>query len=291
LTFTTLSSLAINTAGTGYTVGNTVAIQGGLNGTATVVSISGSGSTGPVTGLLLGNGGVGYTNGATGVQTTGGTGTGLTVNLTTFSNDPAFSNADWVMQTILAPPFAWRWNRVTASPTAPTFVTNPGVSDYSVALPNFGWLEKAAAYDPNNGYFCFELQSELLKSIDTLQNQPTRISTQLDDGSGNITFRVFPAPDKIYNIVVEYQKSAPQFTSLSQTWAPVPDYMSNVYNSGFDAKSYEYVNDPRYPSALQMFFTSLSGVSQGLEAAEKNIWLGDRLASIRQTMAAQQGRG
>jgi len=59
-------------------------------------------------------------------------------------NDPAFSNADWVMQTILAPPFAWRWNRtVEGTPSVPAFTTVVGQSDYKVSLPNFGWLEKA----------------------------------------------------------------------------------------------------------------------------------------------------
>ena len=39
-------------------------------------------------------------------------------------NDPAFSNADWVKQTILAPPFAWRWNRTSqGTPSAPAFAT------------------------------------------------------------------------------------------------------------------------------------------------------------------------
>src|ERR1039458_1826896 len=72
-------------------------------------------------------------------------------------NDPAFSNADWVMQTILAPPFAWRWNRVESTPTIPTFVTTPGITDYTVSLPNFGWIEKAVAFDPNNAYSAQEI--------------------------------------------------------------------------------------------------------------------------------------
>jgi len=207
------------------------------------------------------------------------------------ANDPAFSNADWVMQTILAPPFAWRWNRnSTATPTAPTFVTTAGVSDYLVSLPTFGWIEKAVGYDPEDGFRAFELQVGLISGGESLQNEPSRIAAQYDDGSGNITFRLFPPPDKIYNIVVEYQKSAPQFTDATQTWAPIPDWMSYIYNMGFDALSFQYTNDPRFSGTMQLFFTELANNAEGLTESQKNIWLQDRLNSIRQTAAVQSGK-
>ena len=208
------------------------------------------------------------------------------------ANDPAFSNADWVMQTILSPTLGgWRWNRVGASPTVPTFVTTTGVSDYPVSLPNFGWIEKAVAYDPNDGYAAFELQVELIKGVETNANQPTRISAQYDDGAGNITFRLFPAPSQVYNIVVEWQQSAPQFSSLTQTWAPIPDYLSYLYNEAFQAKAFEYSNDPRFTSSMQLFLTDLAAASTGLDLTQKNIWLADRLNTMRQTAAVQAGRG
>lgn len=208
------------------------------------------------------------------------------------ANDPAFSNADWVMQTILAPPFAWRWNRnATATPTSPTFKTISGVTDYKVSLPDFGWVEKAVGYDVADGYRAFELQVGLISGGESLQNEPARIAAQYDDGEGNITFRLFPPPDdKDYNIVVEWQESAPLFTAPTQTWAPIPDYLSYVYNSGSDAKNYEYANDPRYGSAMQLFYTQLASVAEGLDASQKNLWLTDRLNSMRQTMTVQSGK-
>lgn len=54
------------------------------------------------------------------------------------TGDPALSIGDWVRQTILAPPFSWRWNRSTT-----TFNTVAGTQDYTQALATFGWLEKA----------------------------------------------------------------------------------------------------------------------------------------------------
>jgi hypothetical protein len=208
------------------------------------------------------------------------------------ANDPAFSNADWVMQTILSPALGgWRWNRVGATPSTPTFTTDIGVSDYIVNLPTFGWIEKAVAYLPGDGFAAFELQVELIKGEEPLPNQPARISAQYDDDSGNITFRVFPAPDKIYNVVVDYQKSAPLFTALNQTWNPIPDYLSYLYNEGFQAKAFEYSNDPRFTTSMQIFMTDLATESQGLSQSQKNVWLADKLNSLRQLAAIQGGRG
>lgn len=207
-------------------------------------------------------------------------------------NDPAFSNADWVIQTILAPPFAWRWNRtIKGSPSVPAFTTVTGKSDYSVSLPTFGWLEKATAYDPKSGYFAFELQVELLLAEETLPNQSTRIAAQYDDGQGNITFRLFPAPDQVYNVVLEFQNAAQLFTSVSQTWSPIPDYLSYVYNEGMDFKTFEYLADSRMQSSGQAFFQSLAQMSEGLSESVKNLWLGDKLATLRQSAAVQGGRG
>ena len=293
LTFSSIGGISVGSSGgTGYAVGDSIFIPSGVGGIASVSAISGSGTTGPVTGLLLKSGGQGYFSALSNSATTSsGAGTGLTVNTTTTNNDPAFSNADWVIQTILSAPFAWRWNRVTAAPGSPTFSTEIGVTDYPVSLPNFGWMEKAACYDPSNGYSAQELQIGLIYTGETLPNQPARIAPLLDDGEGNITFRIFPAPDKVYGVVVEYQKSAPFFTSTSQLWSPLPDYMSFMYNQGFLAKGYEYTGDPRFGPALQLFYTQLAATSEGLTETQKNIWLQDRLNSMRQTLGVQQGKG
>lgn len=207
------------------------------------------------------------------------------------ANDPAFSNADWVKQFILSPPFAWRWNRTgTTSPQTPTFQTQIGITDYTVFLPTFGWLEKAVAYDTNNGFAAYELQVGLNLGRENTTNQASRISTQYDDNQGNITFRIFPAPDQIYNIGLEYQNAATLFTSVENTWAPIPDYLSFLYNTGFIAKGYDYTNDSRYQGQMQMFLQDLVSASEGLSESEKNIWLTDRLNSMRETLAVQNGK-
>lgn len=289
LTFSAVGNISIgNAAGINYAVGDLVYLPGGLGGVAAVTSQT----AGAVTGLVLRSGGQGYFSALTNSATTSnGSGTGLTVNTITTYNDPAFSNADWVMQFILSPPFAWRWNRTSlGSPTNSAFTAVIGQTDYKVSIPTFGWLEKATGYDPDEGYRPFELKVELIKAIESKPNQPTTISTQVDDGAGNITFRLFPPPNKTYTFSLEYQNAAVLFTSLTQTWSPIPDYLSYLFNTGFFAKSAEYANDPRYPQAMQMFMQDLVANSEGLTSSEKNIWLEDRLITLRQTQAAQQGR-
>lgn len=72
-----VTSVSISSAGSGYVVGDIVAIGGSIfNATAVVSSIGGGGV---VTGVGVGRGGNGYST-ATAVSTTGGTGTGLTLN-------------------------------------------------------------------------------------------------------------------------------------------------------------------------------------------------------------------
>ena len=60
-------------------------------------------------------------------------------NLTIGINgEPAVTSANQALQTIVGPPSIWPWNRSTVS-----FMTTPGVQDYSVPIANFGYLEGA----------------------------------------------------------------------------------------------------------------------------------------------------
>ena len=97
--YTGLATIVPNNHGTGYTVGDIITIlyTGAVVGTAVVTSISGVNPTGPVTGLSLLTYGSNYPATGTGLSTSGGTGSSLTVNttygglfeyLTTYKSDP-----------------------------------------------------------------------------------------------------------------------------------------------------------------------------------------------------------
>jgi hypothetical protein len=208
--------------------------------------------------------------------------------------DPALTMGDWVRQFILSPPFTWRWNRAVIAP----FALAAGTQDYAKAVADFGWIEQATLVDttvsPNVSY---QLEVVLDLGEEKTSNLPTKIAPQLDDDSGNITFRLFPPPDKAYTLNITYQKAAPIFVATTDTWAPIPDYFSYLYTSGFLAKSYEYFGDERFPAAMQLFVRQLSAANGGLSDSQINIFLGDQINSQRTTdsqlqssQMARQGR-
>jgi hypothetical protein len=210
----------------------------------------------------------------------------------TFSgtNDPAFTIGDWVRQFMLSPPFAWRWNRATYS-----FTTTAGVQDYQESLEQFGWLEKATVTDNTvSPSAVHELMVVLDVSEESTENLPTRIAARLDDGNGNITFRLMPPPDKVYTVTLTYQLAAPLFQTINDTWAPIPDYFSNLYNSGFMAKTYEYIDDSRFVPLLTTFMRQVIAANGGLSDSQINIFLADQINSqtTQQSalQASQQGR-
>lgn len=209
----------------------------------------------------------------------------------TFSGtgDPAFILGDWVRQFILGPPFAWRWNR-----TSNTQVLTANTQDYPINLPTFGWLEKATVTDttvtPNNTW---ELEVNLALGPETVANLPTKIAPLLDDGNGNITFRLFPVPDKAYTLTLISQNSPPVFRNLSDTWAPIPDYLSFLYLQGLLAKTYEYLLDPRFAVGMQLFLRQVISANAGLDETQVNIFLAERMNTARENQGVatklQQG--
>jgi hypothetical protein len=206
----------------------------------------------------------------------------------TFSgtNDPAFFNADWVRQFILSPPFSWRWNRgvVTINVTA-------GVQDYTVNTPTFGWMERASlvnAAAPPSGPQSWALSISNELTVESNQQLPTHISAQSDDGNGNITFRFFPVPDQTYTATIDFQGQAPAFKAVTDTWAPIPDYLSYLYNQGMLAKTYEYLSDTRFVEAATLFVRQLVACSEGLDDTQKNIFLNGKIETTRQMVEASQ---
>jgi len=208
-----------------------------------------------------------------------------------FTNEPALSNGDWVRQFILAPPFAWRWNRATT-----TFNTIVGTQDYQISLANFGWLEKATLKDPNGNYH--ELQVMLNLGEESTQNLPVSIAPRLDDDAGNITFRLMPVPDVVYTVALSYQKAAVSFSALTDLWSPIPDYLSYLINQGFLAKTYEYLDDQRFVPTMQMFMRQVIAANEGLKDSQIDLFLSERINSMREmqsqlgnSQSARQARG
>ena len=198
------------------------------------------------------------------------------------SKEPLLTSANIIKQTILGPPFAWRWNRQIVP-----FTATIGQQDYSQSV-NCGWIEVASAQDisvtPAKWY---EMENHQVLGLDTAQARPTKIAAQTDDGSGSIVFRLMPVPNKAYPISVTVQNSARLFTSLNDTWAPIPDYFSYIYQVGLLAMMFQFADDPRFGVMNQKFVGHLLGAAQGLKDTDRGIFLNNWQAITGQPILNQ----
>lgn len=180
-------------------------------------------------------------------------------------------------------------NYVSAANTGT--VTAATTQDYSVPLPEFSHIEHVSVYDINQTppkWIEMEVKNNL--SLDSLPDRPRFLNPHVEDGNGNMTFRVMPAPDKAYPISLHIQKAAVQLTSINQTWAPIPDYMQYVYNWGFLSLIWNFADDPRSAMANQKFLAGLLGRAEGLQEEDRNTFLNNwqNLTGL-ENMKTQQG--
>lgn len=154
-------------------------------------------------------------------------------------------------------------------------VTAGTTQDYSLSIPNFGYIQRASVLDINNAANprWVELEVKSTLALESSVARPTFISPNNEDTSGIISFRMLPAPNVAYPVTVRVQNAPPNITSLNQTWSPMPDYMQYIYDQGFLAAMYAFSDDPRRAEASQKFITHLLGRSSGLTAIERNIFL------------------
>lgn len=197
-------------------------------------------------------------------------------------NQPAIGIANIVKQTILGPPFAWRWNRAVASP----FATVAGIQDYQRTITDFGFLEKASLTASGSTYEIPAKRTILGGTLE--QSRPQFVSTQLDDNAGGITFRFMNAPDIAYSASLIYQKKATLFSALSDTWAPIPDELSFIYQKGFMAFAALYADDARWVPGMQVFVAALIGASEGIDETARDEFINSWLITMGQTVAKQQ---
>lgn len=198
----------------------------------------------------------------------------------TFANmEPALTSGNMILQTMIAAPFKWRSNRNSFSFQTITNAASPATvaqSDYSLYLPDFGFLEDQTITDttcspstvyPLQGAFSLPMPTGALV-------RPTTIAAQEDDNAGNITFRTKELPNKVYTVNGTYQKKAPILLSLADTITPIPDEFGFIFNWGLLSVLGLLVNDNRFPIWEKYFIGRLLGVQDGLDAVAINIFLG-----------------
>jgi hypothetical protein len=194
--------------------------------------------------------------------------------------EPALSSAQLVLDTILGPPFAWPWNRGITSFTTAN-------QDYTInGLTHFGFLEGGSVTATATGGKPMAVAVKHFLELDANSARPTHASPYIDDGAGNITFRLMPSPDQSYVVVLPYQKKAPRLYSVAQTWAPIPDDKNYICQWGHLALMSLIGNDARFNEYNQKFVTALLSAQGGLTDLERNLFLGNWLRATTQLQGA-----
>jgi len=142
------------------------------------------------------------------------------VNIGNF-NEPVVTSANTILQTILGPPFVWRWNRVVVG-----FITKAGVQDYTL----FNWTastEVKVGYvlvDSNGNSQIVTTEGTTDTSIPSFNNSPagtTTDGTAVWTNQGSITLNSYSTSYKfgwIENASIKYtdaNDNTAKWTSLS----------------------------------------------------------------------------
>lgn len=193
-------------------------------------------------------------------------------------------------------------NAPTGTDTSAAVWTNVTTQDYTIPAPNFSHIEHASVYDlvqvqgsippTYTTAKWWELETKNDIALEQYSGRPTYVSPHVEDGNGNMTFRVSPAPDKPYPISLHVQLTPPSLETLgvNSTWAPIPDFMQYIYDWGFLALMWQFADDPRSNYAEQKFKAALLGRAEGLTEEQKNIFLNNWSAmTTGQMMKQQQG--
>lgn len=171
------------------------------------------------------------------------------------------------------------WNGTTGGNTTDgvggTAVTWQNLGSIGVSVSTkyrFGWVEHASVQDVNSSKW-WTVAPKIDLSLDSSTARPLWVAAQADDGSGNMVFRLMPVPNEAYPVAITIQESVQLFDSIFQTWAPIPDNYSSIYDWGFLAIMFLFSDDPRFQWANQKFVTQILGMNQGLDQSEINIFL------------------
>ncbi len=183
-----------------------------------------------------------------------------------YSDEPALTICNNVMQEVLSPPHNWKWNREELA----TFITVDEQQDYTqTSVSNMQWLESCILEDEDStdsikAVRAIEVVQDLPKtSINAL---PDKLCILKESGSDTI-LRFWPIPgtfvERAYTV---YQKKVPLKTALSDTWTPIPDELGWVYRIGFLAEAYRHAGKTN--QARQEYQRFLVALQRALQQAD-----------------------
>lgn len=156
--------------------------------------------------------------------------------------EPAVSIASAIRNMMLAAPFSWAWNRAEDSSTN---VTNSNGTDYTVALTDFGYLEKATLKDAQGNVFeikdIYNHDPLSISQSSTAFDQPQRpnaIAVLSTVPYTSIKIRLMGLPDQNYTLTLTYQRNVPILGPFIVTSCNNSAGGNTVYNGTFDTISF-----------------------------------------------------
>ena len=205
------------------------------------------------------------------------------------NGEPAIRAGNLTKQTILGPPFAWPWNRNTVTFDVPATDANGNPftpsQDYAVQITDFGFLEKTWLTDGNGNEK--EIKIVMVLAAESSVQRPASVAVQEQDTDGYLTFRLNAIPDQSYTFNGVYQKAPVEMTSTAATWSPIPDHMGYIYDYGFLYFVSMLTKDARAGFYATKFVSHLLGAQSGLNATQRNIFLGNFLDILTEPQRAQ----
>lgn len=184
-------------------------------------------------------------------------------------NNPALQIASMVRATILAPPFNWSFNR-----NSTIFTTTAGVQDYSITTAtDFGYAEQAAANDGTTSWQIPNILNTQAISISTTKARPMTLAIQTQVPGVSFSVRLAAVPDAVYTVELIYQKSAVQFSNLTDLWAPIPDGYDFIFNNLFLGEILADADDPRSQVYRQRGIASLLARAEGLTNEDRAVFM------------------
>lgn len=202
------------------------------------------------------------------------------------NNEPSISIASTVRATILNAPFVWPWNRAENSSL---LTTTAGVQDYTIALTDFAYLEKvslANALD-NYKYELKDVYNTNILGVALEQQQPKAVAVKSVIYGTNVSLRFLGVPDQAYTGTVTYQQISLPFSTLSGTWAPIPDSFLDCFNNLFLAEAFQAVDDARGAQYRQRGIASLLSKAEGLTELQRSAFLSQWMVRDSQSLSNQ----
>ena len=176
-----------------------------------------------------------------------------------FSNEPALTICNSVIQEILSPPHKWKFNRAELT----SFITIDGTQDYAETVTDMSWLESCVVEDEANTATSPDLKPtreiEAVQDLpkESLKDNPEKICL-LSEATTTTTLRFWKVPSTtVWRAYVVYQKKPVIKTALTNNWSPVPDDLAWVYQQGFLAMAYKMADDARAETEYRKFLRDI----------------------------------